>query len=280
MPADQSDTAALGYGQQIPTDASDDFNATAFLVSQMTGRMETMKLVQVVAVHGGAGAIAPAGTVDVLPLVNQVDGGGHATTHGTVFGIPWSRVQGGANAVVCDPVIGDVGYVVASDRDISNVKATGKRSNPGSSRRFNIADGVYAGGALNVAPDQYLVFTADGVRLVDKNGNSVAMTAAGITLTDSTGNVVSTSSGGISLSPHGTLPCTVNGNLVVTGNLLLEGNIESQAGGVYAGNLQTLGDITARFGPGAVGLATHTHTQPNDNHGDVEQPTASPTGGT
>lgn len=280
-----SDTASFGYGQQDPNDASDDFNKTSFLVRQMIGRMDTMKLVQVKAVHPaeGDGEVKAAGTVDVQPLVNQIDGGANATPHGTVYGIPWSRNQGGKNAVVCDPEVGDIGYVVVSDRDISALKAAKKRSNPGSFRQFNIADGVYAGGALNVAPEQYLVFTSTGVRLVDKNGNSIATTADGMTLTDSKGNVVSMAAGGIAITPKSGEPVTINGSLIVRDNLQLGGAFEALAGGgaPYAHDLKVTGDVIGGFGTGGqVGLKTHTHTQGNDGHGDAEQPTAAPTGGT
>lgn len=217
---------SIGFGQQDPNDSSSDFNKTAFLVNQIVARLDTMKLVQVVAVHGGAGAVAAAGTVDVLPLVNQIDGQGNSTPQGTVFGLPWSRMQGGQNAVICDPQAGDIGWVVAADRDISSVKSTKAQANPGSFRKFNVADGVYAGGCINVAPNQYLVFTSAGVRLVDRNGNSVAMSSAGLVLTDSNGNVISMMAGGIA----------VTGNLTVTGSV-----------------------IAGYGGPDQVGLQTHEH---------------------
>lgn len=203
--AEDPGNAELGVGQQEPNDSSDDFNKISFLVRQQVALLDTMKLVKVMKVTAGEGDgdVKKAGTVDVLPLVNQIDGAGNATPHGTVYGIPWSRVQGGKNAVVIDPVVGDIGYVVAADRDISSVKASGKQSTPGSRRKFNIADGVYAGAALNVAPEQYLVFTEDGVRLVDKNGNSIAMGTEGITLTDSNGNVLSMTAGGFDVTTVG-----------------------------------------------------------------------------
>ena len=50
-----------GYGQQTPEDSNSDLGAVAFIVRQMMAQMDTMKLVQVVAVHGGAAAIAAAG---------------------------------------------------------------------------------------------------------------------------------------------------------------------------------------------------------------------------
>jgi uncharacterized spore protein YtfJ len=190
---------SFGYGQADPNDAGSDFKAIAFVVSQMTAKMSTSKLVQVQAVHGGG--INPAGTVDVLPLVQQIDGNGYGLPHGTVYGLPWSRVQGGANAVICDPQVGDVGYVVAADRDISVVKAQSPGFTsatgfvPASRRRFNISDGIYAGGCLNVTPTQYLIFTATGVRLVDLNGNSVSMGPTGVNFTDLNGNQIQMAAG-------------------------------------------------------------------------------------
>lgn len=233
------ETGTSGYGQQSPNDSSNEFNTISFIVRQMMAQMDTMKLVQVKAVHGGAGAIDVPGTVDVLPLVNQINGRGQSTPMGTVFGIPWFRNQGGQNAIIIDPVVGDIGYVVAADRDISKVKATKAQADPGSWRRFNISDGVYVGGCLNVAPNQYLVFTSTGCRLADLNGN-----------------VVSMDSGGIAVTPKGGQPVTINGDLHVTG------------------------EVTAKFGGSSVTLSGHKHTQPNDSHGDVEQPTAAPTAGT
>lgn len=186
--------ANSGYGQVNPNDFSDELSATAAIVRAMIAEMSIMALVRVHAVHGGG--LAPAGTVDVIPLVSQIDGNGYPTPHGIVPGIPWSRVQGGQNAIICDPQVNDIGYVVTSDRDISVVKNTKAPGQPGSRGRNDISDGVYAGGCLNVAPNQYLIFTSTGVRLVDANGNSLAFTSTGFSLMDNSNNsLISTSSG-------------------------------------------------------------------------------------
>ena len=63
-----------GYGQQIPEDSNSLLSGVAFLVRQMLAQMDTMKLVQVVAVYGGAGAIAAAGTVAGLMLAAATAG--------------------------------------------------------------------------------------------------------------------------------------------------------------------------------------------------------------
>lgn len=242
-------SGSTGAGQLDPLDANSDFSVIAFIVRQMMAQLDTMKLVKVTKVTGGAGALGAAGTVDVQLLVNQLDGSGNSTPNGVVYGIPYFRLQGGKNAVICDPVVDDVGFVVCSDRDISNVKSKKGQANPGSYRRYNVSDGVYVGGVLNETPEQWIRFTEDTVEVGDK-----------------TGNVVKLSSAGIEFTPHGALPVKVNGNLIVTGNLLLGGNLLAEAGTRYAGNLDTSGDVIA----GTVHLKTHTHTQANDSHGDVE----------
>lgn len=56
----------------------------------------------------------------------------------------------------------------------------------------------------------------------------------------------------------------VSGNFTVEGNLLLGGSIEASAGGTYAGNIKTSGNVIAGFGGGdQVGLQTHEHTANN-----------------
>ncbi len=195
--------ASFGYGHEVPNDSGADFNAIAFVMSQMIAKMDTAKLVLVQAVHGGG--LDGAGTVDVLPLVQQISPKGYGTPHGTVPGLPWSRLQGGKNAIICDPQVGDVGYVVASDRDTSKVRnqsipiSTTTGFLPSTRRKFSIADGIYAGGCLNVAPDQYLIFTSTGVRLVDMNGNSVSMGPTGMTLADNNANQIVMAAGFVNI---------------------------------------------------------------------------------
>lgn len=75
-------------------------------------------------------------------------------------------------------------------------------------------------------------------------------------------------------------PATIKGPLVVQGDLRISGNIVAEDGTTYTGNIATTGEVTAKFGAGHVGLSTHQHAQQNDSHGDTEEPTDAPTGGT
>lgn len=140
------------------------FNADSFLIDSRLRKINTSMPVRVVAVTPGAG-LSP-GTVDVLPLVNQVGGGGVAYPHGTVHGLAVYRPQSGTSAVILSPAVGDTGLAIFCSHDISGVKATKGQANPGSARRFSMSDGVYLGGLLNVDPTQYVQFTPTGINIV------------------------------------------------------------------------------------------------------------------
>lgn len=171
-------TGEVGYGQQGPNDSSSEFNAIAFLVKQMISQLSTMKLVKVTAVNAQGLA---GGTVDVVPLVTQIDGRGNAVPHGTVFGVPFLRLQAGLTAIIVDPAVDDIGFVVCADRDISAVKTTKAQANPGSFRQYDLADGVYVGGVLNGEPTKYVRITADGIEIV--GGDSITIRATTVTVT-------------------------------------------------------------------------------------------------
>ena len=143
------------------------FNALTFFLAQALGRVNTATLVKVVAVHIES-RTGPVGTVDVQPLVDMADGAGQAQPHTTVFGIPYLRIQGGAAAVIVDPVEGDIGFCVFADRDISKVKASGDHAPAGSDRRFDYADGFYLGGwnASSAAPSRYLLVDEASIEIV------------------------------------------------------------------------------------------------------------------
>lgn len=180
-----------GYsGQQGLSDPGSQFGVFAFIVEQLLGEVRTIVPVKVVAVTGGGTGAGPP-KVDVLPLVKQMDGIGTTTSHGNVLSLPVIRWKSGNGSIVVDPVVGDIGLAIISDRDMSAVVASGAESAPGSFRRFDLADGLYLGGILGSAPTQYVAFTSTGIKLSDKNGNTVDMKAGSIAIT---GNVTVTGS--------------------------------------------------------------------------------------
>ncbi|MBB3743919.1 hypothetical protein FHX10_003418 [Rhizobium sp. BK591] len=181
------------FGQRGITDGNDLYNTIRFMIQQELRETRTAVPVKIVGVHGGGVGAAP--TVDVQPMVTQIDGQGNQTPHGVIYGLPVSRNQGGNAAVINDPVVGDVGHIVISDRDTSALRSNdGAQSNPGSFRHHNLADGVYHGAMLNPAtPNRYINFNGPGISIADEFGNTIVTSSAGITLNgvliDRNGNI-------------------------------------------------------------------------------------------
>lgn len=176
------------------TGAADSFSETSapsaleFTVERVLNRRGTMTMVKVVRAPYNAqdqdiaqGATGAVGYIDVQPLVNQLDGAGKAVPHGTVYGVPYVRYQGGGNAVINDPVFGDKGLMFIAHEDLSSVKATGAQANPGSRRRGAYEDGIFLGVVNGGAdPSQYMSFTAHGIDIKDKNNNVIQMGEGGV----------------------------------------------------------------------------------------------------
>lgn len=152
-----------------PGEGLGDYTALRFLVQQMLSRVNTATLVKVVKVS--AGGTGPVGTVDVQPLINQLDGAGDGKELSRLHNLPYLRIQGGANAIILDPQPDDIGIAVFCSRDISAVKRTKAPSNPGSWATHSMSDGLYLGGVLNGAPSQY-------VQLHDGGGITIHATGA------------------------------------------------------------------------------------------------------
>lgn len=160
---------SLSLGALTPWSTQGDYSVHLYAIQQAISKLQTATLVRVESCTNDGG-VSPFGFVDVTPLVAQVDGSGKLTPHVTLYGIPYLRLQGGTNAVICDPVAGDIGIAVFASRDISTVKATQGPSGPGSGRSYDFADGMYLGGVLNAAPTQYIRFSADGIEILSPSG--------------------------------------------------------------------------------------------------------------
>ena len=146
------------------SDILGDFNSHTAHIKAVLANISTATLVKVVAVTN-TGEVVPVGFVDVQPLVNQVDGAGLPIPHSIIYNSPYIRIQGGGDAIILDPKVGDIGIMVFADRDITGVMTTKSQSNPSSNRKFSKADGLYIGGLLNGTPTQYIQFSAAGIRI-------------------------------------------------------------------------------------------------------------------
>lgn len=222
-----------GYvGTQGPESRANEFNAVEFVITQLLNKRNYTTMVQVMAVRS-AGEVAPVGFVDVQIMLNQIDAAGNSMPHGIVNNVPYFRLQGGRNAVIIDPQVGDIGMATFADRDISSVKATRAISNPGSKRRADIADGLYTGGFLNGVPTQYIRFTDSGIEVVSPNNVTVRAPSINMIGTDS----VTLQSASIVLDG----PVTGTAGAVFTGDVTGQGTSlhTHKHGGVQSGGAQT-----------------------------------------
>jgi len=169
----------VNTGAQKPQTTWGEYNQIIFAVQQAIAKLQTATLVRVEACTND-GDLSPVGFVDVLPLVNQIDGSGNPTPHAVVYGLPYLRIQGGANAVIIDPQPGDIGLAVFASRDISKVKSTKAQANPGSYRSYDFSDGIYLGGILNGVPTQFVRFGTDGITVTSET--AITLNAPAITL--------------------------------------------------------------------------------------------------
>lgn len=248
--SDKTDGSGVVGQQGLNADTSE-FNQVEFQIDQAFGKLSTTKLVKVMKVQN-TGGLSAVGFVDVKPMVNLVNGLlGDSMPHGTIYGVPYFRLQGGKNAIICDPEVGDIGFAVFADRDISTVKSTKDFANPGSYRRFSPADAIYIGGVLNDTPEQYIQFNSDGITIADKNSNKIEMKSGGIFFTG---------------------PAIFHGYIAAEDNIRLTGTIESHTGGTYLGTL-TCADIVVN----GLSFNNHVHSYVRPSSGGVVTNTAGPT---
>jgi len=213
-------------GQLAPNDTWGDYNNIFFIVQNILNKMQTATIVKIVACTN-SGGVTPVGFVDVLPMVNQIDGAGDATPHTTIYNIPYLRMQGGANAVILDPQPGDIGICVFASRDISKVKATKAQGNPGSYRNYSFADGMYLGGLLNGTPTQFVEFSAAGINVTSPL--QITLTAPTVNINASTAVNVTTPTETISgvlnvqNANSSSTPCVINGNITTNADVIASG---------------------------------------------------------
>lgn len=240
-----------GYqGQAKPEDGIGDFNPQVFLIRQLLKECNTTTLVKVVKCTN-AGELAAVGFVDIQPLVNLIDGAGIAKTDAVIYNCVYFRLQGGANAVILDPQVGDIGICCFASEDISNVKGTKAQANPASFRRFSMSDGIYLGGVLNGVPNQYIEFSSAGIKVNSPNLINLvapvvqinAITSVTITtpefivdgFTTLNGGVTQgTSFGGGSSAIHVIGPLTVDNDTTAAGTSL-HTHVHSDPQGEYTG---------------------------------------------
>ena len=176
-------------GSLRPSDLTGDFNAMRYLAVSLLSEMETATLVKVVSCSN-SGGVSPVGTVQVQPLVNQLDGQNRPIAQPPLYDVPYFRLQGGSNAIIIDPEPGDIGVCVFASRDISTVKKAKAQASPGSNRKYDLGDALYIGGVLNGTPTQYIQTNSSGITI--HSPTKVHVVAPDVTVDASTSATINT----------------------------------------------------------------------------------------
>lgn len=223
-------------------------NVVTYICQQIIAGKTHSQLVKVMSISGGG--LSGTQMVAVQPMVNQVDGLGNQTPHGTIYNIPVMRPQSGAMAIVMDAQVGDIGHMICCDRDVSSVKATGQISGPGSSRQHDWSDGMFVGGYTSLAqgppPTTY-------VQIDPTNGITIA----------TPNNLVMNIQGNVTQTVQGNVTQAVTGTLAFAAS-----NAELDT----SGNLTVNGEITAKKGGAQVLVSQHVHTGVEGGEGDSGPP--------
>lgn len=209
----------------------DEARAQLFTIQRLLRDIHTCELVRVLSVNPVSDRV---GFVEIQPLLLDVDTSNVVIEQAPIFNAPYFRYQGGISAVVLDPVAGDIGIAIFSERDITNIKQTLTNGAPATARTYSMADALYIGGVLNGAPTQFVKFLPDG------------------------GGIEIESPANISISTPGDVHFTA-ATVIFDANVVFNGTISSTTAGAGANTFA--GTITA---PDAiingVTQSTHKHT--------------------
>lgn len=187
-----------------------------------------------------------AGYVQCLPLVMPRDAQNNSIQTVSIPRLPFYRMYAGRAAIVCDPVVGDVGLAIFAQQDASLVKkGVTKPQQAGSFRCFDMSDGFYLGGFYNGGGDTNIVF--------DQNG--------GITINAPTAQVINTDSATVNCQTKALVNApeseftgnvTIQKALTVLGGMAVSGGSGATVDGDFA---VSNGDVSADD----ISLKSHVH---------------------
>lgn len=134
-------------------------NALDFFTDQKLKSIFTCDVVKVINVDEK--------TVDIQPLVYQVNGDNEIMKQEPIYGVPYCRQQAGMNGIILKPQIGDLGVVVYARRDISSVISSGGENVPDTRRFLSENDAIYLCSIASIMsqPTRFIEFTESGISI-------------------------------------------------------------------------------------------------------------------
>ncbi|MGJ8524351.1 hypothetical protein LMG33818_000059 [Halomonadaceae bacterium LMG 33818] len=170
-------------------------------------------------------------TISVMPIIQGLTGNGLPIDNVEITDIPVMRNQAGDSAIIINPHIGDVGLLLVSDKDISNITGP-KQAIPGNVGRFTLSNALYLGSIplwCDQEPEEYVQLSG--------NGSGISIKTPGTLSIEAEKPITINARAGL----------TINGNVTVNGNVTAEGEVTGNKiplskhvhSGVTAGNSPT-----------------------------------------
>lgn len=161
--------------------------------------------------------------VQVQPLITVVDTLGNQIPRAQIASVPVVRLGGGGFIVSFPLNPGDLGWIIANDRDISQFLQTYAISPPNTTRKNNFSDAIFIPAAMT----GYTIAGGDLTNFVIQNLDGtvkISLSNTTITLESPSGTIINnlsaqniTLSGGV--TPNFTGNLFVNGNIQATGTI-------------------------------------------------------------
>ena len=185
--------------------------------------------------------------VHVRPLIKVIDKDGNSYERDVIEGLP-VFTNGAGDKFISFPIVeGDIGWIDASDRDISLFLQSYSSVNPPTNRMHDFGDARFV-------PD---IMT--NITIAEEDANAV---------------VIQNRAGSVKIALDDNEIRVKNGSTVVT---VSDGSVDAQTAGEFTFNgarITETGDVVTASG---VSLDSHPHTQPNDSAGNSQQSTRAPT---
>jgi hypothetical protein len=211
-------------------------DALEFFKTKLLQNINTLTLGEVISVDNAAKRLT------VISLINGVDSKNKAIIPPYIYDVPYGTIRGGNAGVRTQYKKGDTVIIGFCQRQIESTKRTGKASTPTLIRFHNLADAVVLAHWSNDEPDIYIEILDSGITIQGLDQDIEIITTGKISANSSTAEVIASTSATV------TAPAiTLNGNVIINGNLTVTGAI--------VGNTLTVTAATINGIP----FTTHTH---------------------
>ena len=193
----------------------------------------------------------------VQPLIKVVTTNGDTLSRPQIASVPVLQIGGGGFVMNFNLKAGDFGYIKANDRDTSLLFQSNSEAAPNSKRKHSFEDGIF----IPAVQSAFAINGEDGENAVFQNlagTTRVAIWNDRVKITVN-GTDLILQDGQLTIDATQT---TINGNLTVTGQTVLQGNVNAQANVAVGGNLTNAGTTYATHKHGGVQSGNSTTGAP------------------